>query len=455
MTQSIETETPARLEGKYKAMAVCWILGLGSLVSWNSMLTIGDYYGNLFEKYHPTRALTLVYQPFALGTIAILAYNESRIDTRLRNLAGYTIFFSSTLALLLVSSTEASFFTFSSLFHLYPTVFLFPPMISDIALRQLDLATSGKGGVGPFLGICAIVACFGVADAHVQGGMVGDLSFMCPEFMQSFLAGLAASGALTSALRLITVAAFEKYQNGLRNGVMLFLAICTFFEFLCILLYAFLFPKLPIVKYFRSKAALEGSKTVSSDLAAAGIQTKVGQAEDEAMQQQRLSIKRLFFQNIDYALDLFLIYVLTLSIFPGFLYENTGHHQLGDTWYPLVLIASYNVWDLISRYIPLVECLKLESRKGLMIAILTRFLLVPAFYFTAKYADQGWMIMLTSFLGLTNGYLTVCVLTVAPKGYKGPEQNALGNILVLCLLGGIFAGVALDWLWLIGKKQGF
>lgn len=53
-----------------------------------------------------------------------------------------------------------------------------------------------------------------------------------------------------------------------------------------------------------------------------------------------------------------------------------------------------------------------------MIAILARFLLIPAFYFAAKYADQGWMIFLTSFLGLTNGYLTVCVLTVAPRGYK-------------------------------------
>ncbi|XP_044460630.1 equilibrative nucleotide transporter 3-like [Mangifera indica] len=410
-----ETETPARLEGMFKATVVCWILGFGSLLAWSSMLTIGDYYGKLFEKYHPSRALTLVYQPFAFGTIAILAYNESKIDTRLRNLAGYTIFFASTFALLL-----------------------------------LDLATSGKGGIGPFLGICAIVACFGVADAHVQGGMVGDLSFMCPEFIQSFFAGLAASGTLTSALRLITVAAFEKYKNGLRHGVMLFLAICTFFEFICILLYAFLFPKLPIVKYYRSKAASQGSKTVAADLAAAGVQTK---ADDETMQQGRLTNKQLLFQNIDYTLDLFLIYVLTLSIFPGFIYENTGHHQLGDTWYPLVLITSYNVWDLISRYIPLVKWLKLESRKGLMIAILARFLLVPAFYFTAKYADQGWMIALTSFLGLTNGYLTVCVMTVAPKGYKGPEQNALGNILVLFLLGGIFAGVALDWLWLIGKDS--
>ncbi|KAK2644232.1 hypothetical protein Ddye_019427 [Dipteronia dyeriana] len=415
---TVDYEIPARLQGKFKAMAVCWVLGLGSLLAWSSMLTIGDYYNNLFKKYHPTRALTLVYQPFAFTTIAILAYNEAKVNTRRRNLAGYILFFISTLSLLL-----------------------------------LDLVTSGGGGIGPFLGICSIVACFGVADALVQGGVVGDLSFMCPEFIQSFLGGLAAAGALTSGLRLLTKAAFEKSHDGLRKGVILFLAICTFFELLCVLLYAYIFPKLPIVKYFRSKAASEGSKTVSADLAAAGIQTNPDQAE-EAKQPERLSTKQLFFQNIDYALDLFLIYVLTLSIFPGFLYENTGEHKLG-AWYALVLIASYNVWDLISRYIPLMECMKLESRKGLMIAILSRFLLVPAFYFTAKYGDQGWMIMLTSFLGLTNGYLTVCVLTVAPKGFKGPEQNALGNVLVVSLLAGIFAGVALDWLWLIGKKDGF
>ena len=34
---------------------------------------------------------------------------------------------------------------------------------------------------------------------------------------------------------------------------------------------------------------------------------------------------------------------------------------------------------------------------------------------------------------------------------KAPEQNALGNLLVMFLLGGIFTGVALDWLWIIGN----
>lgn len=34
---------------------------------------------------------------------------------------------------------------------------------------------------------------------------------------------------------------------------------------------------------------------------------------------------------------------------------------------------------------------------------------------------------------------------------QGPEQNALGNILVLFLVIGLFVGVVVDWLWLIGK----
>ncbi|KAF7146082.1 hypothetical protein RHSIM_Rhsim04G0062100 [Rhododendron simsii] len=412
-----ENGDPNKLKGKYAAMLVCWLLGNGCLFSWNSMLKIEDYYATLFPRYHPSRVLTLVYQPFALGVLAILTYKEAKINTRRRNVFGYILFF-----------------------------------ISALLVLVLDLATSGKGGIGTYIGICFISGAFGVADAHVQGGMVGDLSYMLPEFIQSFLAGLAASGALTSGLRLITKAAFENSRDGLRKGAILFFAISAFFELLCVLLYAFAFPKLPIVKYYRSKAASEGSKTVSADLAAGGIYAEpVQEAEEDPKQLERLSTKELLFKNMDYALDMFLIYALTLSIFPGFLSEDTGSHSLGGEWYPLVLLAMYDMWDLIGRYVPLVKYMKLESRKGLTIAILSRFLLVPAFYFTAKHGDQGWMIMLTSFLGLTNGYLTVCVLTSAPKGYKGPEQNALGNILVLFLLGGIFAGVTLDWLWLIGK----
>jgi len=52
---------------------------------------------------------------------------------------------------------------------------------------------------------------------------------------------------------------------------------------------------------------------------------------EDSKQQDRKGIKQLLSENIDYAIDLFLIYVLTLSIFPGFLSEDTGSHSLG-TW---------------------------------------------------------------------------------------------------------------------------
>jgi equilibrative nucleoside transporter 1/2/3 len=86
--------------------------------------------------------------------------------------------------------------------------------------------------------------------------------------------------------------------------------------------------------------------------------------------------------------------------------------------YAIVLIACTYIWDLIATYIPLIEQLKMTSRKCLLTAVLARFLLIPAFYYTVKYGGQGSMILLTSFLGLSHGYLSVCVVTEAPKVYK-------------------------------------
>lgn len=78
-------------------------------------------------------------------------------------------------------------------YHIYSLLVFFNSLIIasnkfvsqiTVILKQLDLASSGKGGIGNFIGIGAIAGSFGVADAVLQGGMVGDLFFMCPEFLQ-------------------------------------------------------------------------------------------------------------------------------------------------------------------------------------------------------------------------------------------------------------------------------
>ncbi|VYS49676.1 unnamed protein product [Arabidopsis thaliana] len=411
-------DIPSRIEGKNVARLVCCFLGVGSLVAWNAMLTITDYYYQLFPKYHPSRVLTIVYQLVANVFIITLATKEAKLNTRLRNIFGYSLYTAGTFCLII-----------------------------------LDLASHGSGSVVAYVLLCLIVALFGLADAFVQGAMVGDLSFMSPDFIQAFMAGLGIAGALTSVLRLITKAIFDNSPDGLRKGALLFIGIATLIELACVFLYTLVFAKLPIVKFYRAKAGKEGAKTVSADLAAAGLQEQADQVHQmDESKIQKLTKKQLLRQNIDLGINLSLIYVVTLSIFPGFLYENTGEHRLGD-WYAPVLVAMYNGWDAISRFIPSIKPLAMESRKWITVCVVARLLLVPAFYFTAKYADQGWMLFLTSFLGLSNGYLTVCIFSTAPKGYNGPEANALGNLMCVFLLGGIFAGVCLGWLWLIGNDS--
>ncbi|CDY15039.1 hypothetical protein HID58_060191 [Brassica napus] len=372
-----------------QAKIQCCLLGIGQLFPWNTILTISDYYYEIFPNYHPARILALVYQPFVMGTIFTLVSRGQKSKNQGRVLAGYCLF-----------------------------------VIGTIFLITVDLVSEGKGGLFPFLLLCFIAASFGVANALVEGAMMGDLSCISHDLIQPFAAGLGIAGALTSGLSLLTKAVFQNSRDGLRKGALLFLAISSVIEFLCVVIYALLFPKLSIVQNYQAHSVSNQMET-----------TEVSRV----LPIDNLQLAR---ENIYKLSSLFLTYAMTLSIFPGFLFENTGKHEL-NSWYPLVLITCFNR-------------LKMESGKWIIVFALARVLLVPAFYFTAIYADQGWMIFLTSFLGITNGYLTVCTLTgVSKKIYDVSEANSLGNMLVASMLCGIFAGACLSWLWLIGSKISF
>lgn len=207
--------------------------------------------------------------------------------------------------------------------------------------------------------------------------------FICLDlYFQSFFAGLAASGAITSALRFVTKAIFENSRDGLRKGAsrcndhsciydiwnqrtdiyicttslvaVLFSSISCFFELLCVLLYAFVFPKLQIVKFYRSKAASEGSLTVAADLAAGGIKghpyslvciwvTEILSIEKHSHSAESMidwsdrrtssrTIKQQAVAVSEHGLCCRLIPDICPDIvdFPGFLAEDTGSHSLGS-----------------------------------------------------------------------------------------------------------------------------
>ncbi|KAL2650340.1 hypothetical protein R1flu_018468 [Riccia fluitans] len=391
-------------KGHSYAVIISWILGCVMLFPWNALLTINDYYYVVFPNDHPSRVFTVIYEPLALAVTLIFLYYEARASTKWRVVSG--------------------FFLFTTVILLFIVV---------------DLVTHGDGGIGAFVVMCLLIAAFGIADGVAQGGLVGELAYMHPTYMQSYTAGLAASGVISSVLRLVTKASFGDSNFGLRKGALVFLGLAGAVEISGLVLYILIFPRIPAVRHYREKAFSQGSLAVA-DVFHTGERT----------QEERKSVKQLIAETWDFNLALVLIYTLSLSIFPGFLYEDTGKHKLGS-WYALVLIAMYNGADLVGRYIPLIPRLFVNSRPMILNLCWIRLLFIPAFYFTAKYADAGYMIFLCIMLGLTNGYLTVVVFVRAPKGYNTLEQNAIGNILVVFLIIGLLLGVVSGWLWLIGS----
>lgn len=104
----------------------------------------------------------------------------------------------------------------------------------------------------------------------------------------------------------------------------LFLAISSLIELLCVVIYALMFPKLSIVQNYQAHS-------VSTELETA--------QESGVLPAGNLELAH---ENIYKLISLFLTYALTLSIFPGFLYENTGKHEL-NSWFVNLYVFNTNI----------------------------------------------------------------------------------------------------------------
>lgn len=145
-----------------------------------------------------------------------------------------------------------------------------------------------------------------------------------------------------------------------------------------------------------------------------------------------------------------LIYVVTLSIFPGFIAENLKSELLKD-WYPVLLITIYNVSDLVGKsltavYVP-------ESIKLATWGCVSRLLFYPLF--AACLHGFDWMktevpvLFLTCMLGLTNGFLTSVLMILTPKTVPVAEAEIAAIVMVVSLGIGLAGGSVIGWFWVI------
>lgn len=233
------------------------------------------------------------------------------------------------------------------------------------------------------------------------------------------------AGVLVSILRIITKASLPQSPRGLRTGSHFYFIVGTFILLVCIACCNLLYY-LPIMQ---QRYVVYLDDAVSSPNTKFYIVAKKIQSP---------------------CLGIVMIYIVTLSIFPGFISEDIESRLLRD-WFPVLLITTYNVGDLTGKSIPAIYVMK--NMKRATWACVGRVVFYPLFM--ACLHGPKWLksevpvAVLTFLLGVSNGYLTSVLMILAPKSVPAIEAEMSAIILVVSLGFGLVIGSFIGWFWII------
>ncbi|KAI4384287.1 hypothetical protein MLD38_002462 [Melastoma candidum] len=387
------------------AYVIFFTLGAGFLLPWNAFITAVDYFSYLYPGESVDRVFAVVYMLVALvSLLAILFFLSSRK----------------------ASSSDA---------YVRINLGLFLFVVSLLVVPVLDVGYI-KGRTGLYDGFYVTVgaiALSAIADALVQGGIIGSAGEMPERYMQAVVAGTAASGVLISLLRVITKAVYPQDSEGLRKSANLYFAVGIVIMAVCMVFYN-VADRLPVIKYYKELKM----QAVNEEKAEKGVAA------------WRLSLWSVVGRIKWHGLGIVLIYVVTLAIFPGYITEDV-HSEILKDWYAVMLISAYNVFDLIGK--SLTACYLLENAKIAIWCTVGRLFFFPLFYLCLHgpkfLSTEIPVTILTCLLGLTNGYLTSVFMILAPKVVELQHAETAGIVVVLFLVIGLATGSVVAWFWVI------
>lgn len=145
------------------------------------------------------------------------------------------------------------------------------------------------------------------------------------------------------------------------------------------------------------------------------------------------------------------LYVVTLSIFPGFISDDNQKSELLKDWYPILLIMVYNISDLAGK--SLTAFMIPSNINKVTWACLSRVMFYPAFRLILH--GPKWLqtevstLLLTFMLGMSNGFLTSSLMILTPKSVSALEAETAAVVMAVALGLGLVGGSVLGWLWII------
>ena len=316
----------------------------------------------------------------------------------------------------------------------------------------------------------------GIGDGLAQTGLYGMSSTLPPRYTTATMIGNGISGVVVTVLRIATKEAFPAGLEGLLASTIMYFSIATVFVVFCIICVATI-ECVPIVKFYRKRNLYSLSPTDDSD--AAQTEAKHGaKATAEAMvedpgkadapQPNKYGVvpkkrkpaatvvvrKRRGFRFLavlmrmkNHAGLVFMTFLLTLAVYPGLVLEippsNSTELLQEDGWFPVLIIGTFNVGDLIGRFIPFSDKAILRNPVHLWALTIARYCIsIPLILLLVFEVVQSDVLVFAVmlFFAISNGYVSTVAMMLGPQHLEAEDRELGGSIMVFCLLTGLTLG---------------
>ncbi|CAH8361776.1 unnamed protein product [Eruca vesicaria subsp. sativa] len=146
--------------------------------------------------------------------------------------------------------------------------------------------------------------------------------------------------------KILTKAVYPQDPDGLRKSANLYFAVGIVVMVICAVSYN-LAHKLPVIKFHEERKAQALLKESQENGSLTGPMW-------------RKTLWQIVTRIKSHGFGIVLIYIVTLSIFPGYITEDV-HSDLLKDWFHVLLIAAFNVFDLVGKSLTAVYMLADEK----------------------------------------------------------------------------------------------
>lgn len=391
-------------------------LGVGTLLPFNALLSVLDFYIALFPALSAAQFVTNAYNLFFLLVGLLVAFRPP--PPRLRD---------SAIIICLAAQAIASV--------LFPILGARPESFPTVTLSLTSSV---------FWSVLFLSATLGALNGLLQSSMYS-LVALFPEgtYTTVFNSGVAVSNILAVLLRIFTRLFLDDSNvtapAALLAGFRLFFLVCAVMSAVCIAMFLWM-------AHFSPEYAIRVHES---------CQDSAMSDDDEQgilFRSQITQVLSVLYDVRRPALVVFLCFMQTLMLFPAILSIlpvalRSDASEVWTSWFPLVMVGLFAVGDLLGRVL-LSSWVAKRYPGSLYGLVMLRMLSLPILI--AQWAGMytSWFVVLFLVVvhGFSNGFIMNIAFIIAPGLTEEHRRAIAGRVMFVMLISGLFAGSSLSWM---------